>query len=477
MRKLRRALTNCVHEMIKENQKLLNYLNILSDGIILYVMLPIAFWVRFELLQNGVVTVPLAQYMALGLFLVAGFLFTYAAVGLYRSFRKERLGGELVKLWQASALDMVVLLSLFFLQRDFDYSRLMLAIFMCLGAGTLSIKRIALRLLLRRMRKQGYNIKHILIVGAGAAAAEYLQAIRSEKELGYRASGYVADAMSDVMTDIKWLGGFDQLEKLLETQRPDEVVSAVEFKDLHQTAQIIYACEKTGTKLSVIPFYAEYMTSRPQFDELAGIPLMNLRYIPLDNWLNAFCKRMMDIVGSAGLILLTSPIMLVCAVGVRLSSPGPIIFRQKRVGLNKKPFDMYKFRSMRVNSSSDTGWSADKDNRKTSFGAVLRKFSLDEFPQFFNVLKGDMSLIGPRPEVPFHVEHFKEEIPLYMVKHQVRPGITGWAQVNGYRGDTSIEKRIEHDIYYIEHWSIWFDLKILLITLFGRKFINSEKLS
>ena len=167
--------------------------------------------------------------------------------------------------------------------------------------------------------------------------------------------------------------------------------------------------------------------------------------------------------------------MLLTAVGVRLSSPGPVIFKQKRVGLNKREFYMYKFRSMRLNDSADTGWSTQRDDRKTRFGAFIRKFSIDELPQFFNVLKGDMSLVGPRPEVPYYVEQFKEEVPLYMVKHQVRPGITGWAQVNGLRGDTSIEERIRHDVYYIENWTLLFDIKILFMTLLkGIK--NQEKL-
>ena len=204
--------------------------------------------------------------------------------------------------------------------------------------------------------------------------------------------------------------------------------------------------------------------------------MLNIRRIPLDNLANAFCKRVIDIVGSLVLIILTSPIMLACAIGVKLTSPGPVIFRQKRVGQDKHTFYMYKFRSMRVNKRQDTGWSSDQDSRKTRFGAFMRKCSLDEFPQFFNVLRGDMSLVGPRPEVPYYVEQFKEDIPLYMVKHQVRPGITGWAQVNGLRGDTSIKERIEHDIYYIEHWSLLFDLKILFLTVFKGKFLNSEHL-
>ena len=203
---------------------------------------------------------------------------------------------------------------------------------------------------------------------------------------------------------------------------------------------------------------------------------MNIRRIPLDNWVNAFLKRLLDVAGSLVLIIFSSPLMLIAAVGVKLSSPGPVIFTQERIGRNKKPFRMYKFRSMRVNDRQDTGWSRDRDDRKTKFGAFIRKCSIDELPQFFNVLKGDMSLVGPRPEVPYYVEQFKDEIPLYMVKHQVRPGITGWAQVNGLRGDTSIKARVEHDIFYIEHWTLGFDIRILFMTLF-KALINSERLT
>ena len=211
-------------------------------------------------------------------------------------------------------------------------------------------------------------------------------------------------------------------------------------------------------------------------DDLDGIPLLNVRRIPLDNLANAFIKRTFDILGSALILIVFSPLMLLCAIGVKLSSPGPVIFAQKRIGRNKEPFMMYKFRSMRVNSAQDTAWSSSTDSRKTAFGSFIRKYSIDEFPQFWNVLKGDMSLVGPRPEIPYFVEKFKEKVPRYMLKHLVRPGITGLAQVNGLRGDTSIPDRIKYDIDYIEHWSVWLDLKILFLTIFGGKFKNNEKL-
>ena len=236
---------------------------------------------------------------------------------------------------------------------------------------------------------------------------------------------------------------------------------------------VLSACDKHGTRVTMVPFYNDYLPARPTIDVLDDCKLINIRQTPFDNLANAAVKRLFDIVGSLVLIVLTSPVMLAVAIGVKLSSPGPVLFKQERIGLNKRPFMMYKFRSMRVNAEASTAWSTNSDPRKTRFGSLIRKFSLDELPQFFNVLKGDMSLVGPRPERPQFVEQFKEEIPRYMVKHQVRPGLTGWAQVNGYRGDTSIRKRIEHDLYYIENWTLGFDFKIIIMTFF-KGFVNKN---
>jgi len=351
-----------------------------------------------------------------------------------------------------------------------------LGIYLILIVLVLSAKRVVLRKVLRYLRKMGYNQKHVLLIGGGEMARRYIAAVQKDKELGLSVCGYVAKEPNTLLENYVWLGDYDALPELLEKQKPDEAVSAVDSEDYSRTPQIIAACEASGVKLAIIPLYSDYFPSNPQFDELGNIPLMNTRRIPLDNWANAFCKRTVDILGSAILLLVLSPVLLICAVGVRLSSPGPVVFRQERVGLGKKNFTMYKFRSMRVNTEQDTAWSKNTDNRKTRFGAFLRKCSLDELPQLVNVLVGDMSLVGPRPELPHFVKQFREEIPRYMVKHQVRPGITGWAQVNDLRGDTSIRDRIDFDIYYIEHWSLLFDIKILLMTVFGGKFLNREKL-
>jgi exopolysaccharide biosynthesis polyprenyl glycosylphosphotransferase len=238
-------------------------------------------------------------------------------------------------------------------------------------------------------------------------------------------------------------------------------------------AEIIETCDNAGAKTLIIPDYFDLLPARPYFDNFAGIPLINVRDIPLDELGNRLLKRTFDIVFSIAAIIVTSPIMLIAAIGIKLTSPGPVIFKQERMGLDRRTFIMYKFRTMRVSDqkTADTQWTVENDPRRTKFGAFLRRTSIDELPQFFNVLNGDMSVVGPRPERPYFVEQFKDEIPKYMVKHHVRPGITGWAQTNGLRGDTSIRDRINHDLYYLENWSFMFDLKIIILTIL-RGFVN-----
>lgn len=449
-------------------------MNVLSDALIIILSMLPAFWIRFHLLSGGVATVPLQDYLLLGVGLAPIYLTTFAVMGLYESFRRKRLYWEVGRLFYANLLVGLVLFMFLYLFKIFHFSRLALFFFFLISTSVLGVKRVVMRMILRHYRQQGYNQKRILIIGNGPMARRYLETATASRELGYQIIGYIAGRKD--WEDVKYCGNLGQISIVLEHVKPDEVVAALEMEEYRQLTHIIEACEKTGVKLSVIPFYADFLPAHPQIDDFNGIPMLNIRRIPLDNAGNAALKRLMDVCGALTLIVLTSPVMLAAAIGVKLSSPGPVIFQQKRVGRNKRQFYMYKFRSMRVNDRSDVGWSTNRDTRKTKIGALLRKFSIDELPQFFNVLKGDMSLVGPRPEVPYYVEQFKEEIPLYMVKHQVRPGITGWAQVNGLRGDTSIEERIRHDIYYIENWSILFDVKILIMTLF-KGVVNQEKLA
>ena len=357
-----------------------------------------------------------------------------------------------------------------------NFSRMVLVLFYLLGTFLLLVKRLVMRWYRRRRRDKGEGLRHVLMIGGGKIAAQYLLALEHNPYYGFAVDGYLSDRENPGLA-CRYLGGYEKLDACLEDPVIEEAVIALDAADMSHITSALAACDKHGTRVTMVPFYNDYLPARPTIDVLGECKLINIRQTPFDNLANAFVKRMLDIVGSLVLIVLTSPVMLAVAIGVKLSSPGPVLFRQERIGLNKKPFMMYKFRSMRVNTQQDTAWSTDADPRKTRFGSFIRKFSLDELPQFFNVLKGDMSLVGPRPEIPFHVEHFKEEIPRYLVRQQVRPGCTGWAQVNGLRGDTDIAERIRYDIWYIENWTVALDIKIIFRTVFGGKMVNNEKLS
>ena len=364
--------------------------------------------------------------------------------------------------------------SMLYVTRLVDVSRLANVFFWFFSSLFVIFKRVAIRAVLRYYRKLGYNQKHVIVVGNGHFAHQYVQDVKDHPQMGFTVDGYVSKTERPILG--RCLGTYEDLGRILEERDIDELVVALEPHEVCFMKQVLEAADKEGVHLSIIPFYNDYIPNRPTIENIGRTKLINMRATPLDNIGWAMAKRTVDIFGSLALIILSSPVMLAVAIGVKLSSPGPILFAQERIGKDKKPFKMLKFRSMRVTGTENTGWSKDVDPRKTKFGSFIRKFSLDELPQFFNVLVGQMSLVGPRPEMPYFVSHFKEEIPLYLVRQQVRPGITGWAQVNGLRGDTSIEERVKHDIWYIENWSMGLDIKILFKTAFGGM-VNKEKMN
>lgn len=461
--------------MIRENQTLLNRINAISDIGILFISISLAYFIRFFIFNPtpGVAYIDLHKYLQFAFIIVPINIIIYYFLNLYDSFRAKSFAKELSNIVKSNTILIAIILSILFTVKFFHLSRLVLVLFYFINIFLISLKRYLLRKILWNIRTKGLNLKHIIIIGAGETASHYLDTIKKNRNYGYNYCGYISDSSN---FEGEKLGNYDDLLDVLLIRKPDEVICALDVNEALYIEQVVSDCEKSGTKISIIPFCYKYIPSEPYIDIIGEIPLINIRRIPLDNMGNAFLKRCLDILGSIFLIVFTSPIMLFTAITIKLTSSGPVIFKQKRIGLNKQPFIMYKFRSMRINSQSDTAWSTNVDNRKTKFGSFIRKFSIDELPQFFNVLKGDMSLVGPRPELPHFVETFKDEIPLYMVKHQVKPGITGLAQVNGYRGDTSIKKRIEYDIYYIEHWNIFMDINILFKTVFkGIK--NNEKLN
>jgi Undecaprenyl-phosphate glucose phosphotransferase len=333
-----------------------------------------------------------------------------------------------------------------------------------LSTAFLTFKRHLIKALLLSWRTRRIALRKIIIVGDNTVSArEYAKQVAASDQLGTMILGYVGDRTGEDV-GIEKLGGINNLPDVLDKYKPTDVVFAIDAYDKRRIINLVNQCDDRCIKVYFLPvIYGFFKTSR-QIEQVGSIPVINIHSTPLDNATNAALKRAVDILGSLALIVMTAPIMLVTAIGVRLSSPGPIFFRQIRVGKMGKKFMMLKFRSMRVNSLSNKGWTTDTDSRKTKFGNFIRKTSIDELPQLFNVLRGDMSLVGPRPEIPVFVEQFKETIPLYMVKHYVKPGMTGLAQIKGLRGDTSVEDRIHEDIEYIENWTFWLDIYILFKT-------------
>ncbi len=454
--------------MIRKYQRFFNFILFALDGFVLTVAYFAAYFYKWGLY-------PVSQmnylYLKAPLWMVPMLLVIYFFMEVYSPMRSRRFRKEMLLVIRAHAIGMALIYGLLYMAKLYIYSRVVLFTFGLLGVILILAERYTVRRIIRYFRKIGYNQKHILIIGAGRVGVDFAGKVEAQKEFGYNVLGFLDDDAGKKGTEVvghRVLGDCSLLSGLLETNGVDEVIVALPLSAYEKYHDIVDTCEKSGVRVRIIPDYFDYLPGRPKIEEFGEIPLLNIRHVPLDDPFNNFVKRAFDIIVSLTAVILTSPVMIVIALGVKLTSPGPVFFKQERVGLNNKPFNMLKFRSMRAagDNSGDTKWTTADDPRKTRFGAFIRKTSLDELPQFLNVLIGNMSVVGPRPERPFFVEQFKEKIPKYMVKHQVKPGITGWAQVNGWRGDTSIEKRIQFDIYYIENWDLFFDIKIMFLTVF-----------
>lgn len=459
--------------MIKQNQRWLNMANLLGDAVLTYISYIIAVWIRFDLLGgNWSVDMTSGFFLALMFgycFVIAG---CYYFLQVYSSGRYKRTFAAAFMIIAANAVCTLALSAVLFFIKESNFSRGAIVLFYCISTFFVVLKHVVTRAFLTYIRKKGYNLKHVIVVGDGRLAEQYARDVKHNPQYGICIAGYVSDG---ICGDIeRKLGGYEELGTVLESAGIDEVVIALDFFDDKLISKIIGSSYKEGIKVSIIPYYNDYIPANPSIDVVGEVKLINLNATPLDNIVLSALKRGMDIVVSLLALIILSPIMIFAAVGVKLSSPGPIFFKQERVGKNKKVFNMLKFRSMRVNAKESTGWSTNSDPRKTAFGSLIRKTSIDELPQLINVVLGTMSLVGPRPEVPFHVDHFKEEIPQYLVRQQVRPGITGWAQINGLRGDTSIEERVKYDLWYIENWTLRLDIEILIRTALGG-FMNKEK--
>lgn len=470
--------------MIKDNQKYFNRLHVVLDALVIAVSYLLAWWLYFEsrFADKSIGKLEMGVYFSALYFLVPGYLILYYWFRMYTPKRVQRTEDEILNVFKANVVGYILVLAVLFMANSVNedmqhFSRGMLTVFAVINTCATLLMRALIRRILHLFRKKGYNLKHILLVGYSRAAEAYIDRIMANPQWGYMVRGILDDNVprGAVYKGVKVLGSIDNLLYILPENKLDEIAVTLSLQDYDRLEEIVNLCEKSGVHTKFIPDYNSLIPGKPYTEDLSGLPVINIRYVPLSNTINAVAKRAVDIVGSfCGLILL-SPLLLAVAVLVKTTSKGPVIFAQERVGQHNRVFKMYKFRTMRVQEETEEkkGWTTRNDPRVTKVGRFLRRTSIDELPQLFNILIGNMSLVGPRPERPQYVEKFREEIPRYMIKHQVRPGLTGWAQINGYRGDTSIRKRIEYDIFYIENWSMGLDFKILFLTIF-KGFINEN---
>ena len=458
--------------MIKENQRLLNIVLILLDVLVVIMALICSFWLRFNTTLFGPIGGHLDFFSYL-LFLVFAviptYLILYFAFGLYKARRTyKNIFSEATQIIKVNIVAFFVLVSILFIINQPDFSRIMLFLLAIMGAFFGIIERFIVRSFLRKIRINNRNLKHILVVGDNDLAFTFAHKIRVNPYLGFVVSGFLGrpEHVGQEIEGSRVIGEFKDLDDVLEKHRYDRIVLAIPLKYYYRINELVQSCERVGIKAEIIPDYIRYFPAQPSVDMIEDIPIINIRYVPLDDDFNKFLKYSSDYIISIIAIIITSPVMIIIAIAIKLTSRGPVIFKQERIGHNGKPFMMYKFRSMKIQNPKDeeSEWTTKDDPRKTFIGNIIRKTSIDELPQFFNVLNGDMSVVGPRPERPYFVEQFKEDIPKYMVKHQVKPGITGWAQIHGCRGDTSIDKRIEYDIEYVENWHMGLDLAIMIKT-------------
>lgn len=468
--------------MIKQNMKHLNRIFVIVDALLIAAALFCAWYIRIEsgLMEVADWVLSFGQYMRPLIFLVPSYLIIYSLFDLYKPRRMKSVLSEIINLIKANTIGILLFLGYLYIANEIHYSRIVLLLFYFFSLLMDMIERLVIRYILRRIRKKNKNLKHIVLVGYSDLALEYSKKLYANNHWGYNIKGVFDDDIKRSYVSLNkksvpLLGSLKDLGAYIESNDLDEVVVTLSLDKYSHLAEVVDTCERRGVFTRIVPDYYKIIPAKPYVEDLDGLPVISLRMIPLNDIMKKGAKRAFDIIVSLLGTIVLSPMFLLIVVLIKLESKEPVLYKQIRVGLNRREFSMYKFRSMVAQNEDDEKecWTRKNDPRVTKVGAFIRRTSLDEFPQLINVIKGDMSLVGPRPERPQFVEKYKEEIPKYMVKHQVRPGMTGWAQVHGLRGDTSIKKRIEYDLYYIENWSYKMEIKIFFMT-FLKGFINKN---
>lgn len=455
--------------MFSRFQRFYNSIKLVADVLAIACAFALAYWTRFfSGLPHESIPPWEDSAIVLGFALVL-FPVSFRQASLYTTNRARSHLAEVFEVFKATVFASLLLVAATYFTRE-RYSRATLVLFVVDAFLLVSVVRVSFRSALHALRRRGHNLKTILVVGAGELGQRVIDAIEAHRELGFRVVGLLTrreEKIGSKVLGVPVLGGLQDLGHTLNELPVDQVVIALPFEEQAAVRPLMEELANRTVDVKVVPDLFQYMTLRGGFEEFGGLPIINLQGSPLDGW-NRVMKRAFDVVISASALVMLSPLLLVLAVLVRLSSKGPVLFRQERMGMDGATFQMLKFRTMRTDAEAQGAQMAVKgDPRTTRIGAFMRMSSLDELPQLLNVLQGDMSLVGPRPERPVFIEAFRRQIPRYHLRHMMKAGMTGWAQINGLRGQTSIEKRIELDLYYIEHWSLSLDMKILLRTAFG----------
>jgi Undecaprenyl-phosphate glucose phosphotransferase len=455
--------------MLARSRQLMATAMFALDGAIIASSWLLAYWLRFHALglPTPLGVPPLSFYLWVGAVLTPVALLVLRTFRLYRSARTARLMPEMFALVQAVLLTTALLgLGSFFTKGEI--ARSVLVMFALLATVFLWASRLALRLFLRWMRRRGHNLRHVLVVGTGDSAIDLLDKIHHHSDFGLVVKGIVSPVPADEPKSFAGypiVGSVAELPALVERTGAEIVYLALPRAEFEAEQRALEALSDSTAAVRLIPDLGRVYTLNASVEDFDGTPVVLVTESPEQGW-NAVLKRAFDIALSAVGLIVLFPVMLAIAILVKLDSPGPVFYAQERVGINGRRFRMIKFRTMRLDAEAEgaPGWTTADDPRRTRAGGPLRRLSLDELPQLWNVLVGHMSLVGPRPERPSYVDEFRARIPRYMMRHHVKSGMTGWAQVNGLRGDTPLDRRVEYDLYYIKHWSLAFDLKIILLT-------------
>ncbi len=458
----------------RRNDFLIPTLAVVFDSIAVECAFLLSYWLRFgttlfKALPITEDTPPLDAYVYGSLVVIPMWLFMFRSRGMYGARRNVVLADEFVSIIKLVTIGMLVVMSAAFFYRAFSYSRVVFGLLWVTAIWFMTLGRVLLHQMEKALYRSGRELRNAVIIGANETANRVFTTLHNHALLGYRLEGYFAAAPAESTSPLskaRYLGNIPEVPAKLVTEHIELVLMAMNAEDHAEISWIVTECEGVNVEFLMVPDILELMAGTFSIREIEGIPFIRIKGVPMTTW-GRILKRSFDLLIAAMLFIVFSPILFLVSIVIKCNSRGPVFFKQERVGMDGKRFHMLKFRSMNVEAESDSGpvFAREDDPRRTRIGAFLRRTSLDEFPQLINVFRGEMSLVGPRPERPFFVDRFKDLVPKYLDRHRVKTGMTGWAQVNGLRGNTSIEERIKYDVYYIENWSLWFDMKILLKTV------------